>query len=39
LGIPALLGWQVMEGGQWRRGRGAPPRESGPPERRKGAGD
>ncbi len=39
LGVPALLGWQVMEGGQWWRGRGAPPREASPPERGKGAGD
>jgi glycosyltransferase 2 family protein len=38
LGIPALLGWQVMEGGQWWRDRGAP-RQAAPPERGKGAGD
>lgn len=38
LGVPALVGWQVVEGGQWWRGRGAP-REARPPERGKGAGD
>jgi putative membrane protein len=39
LGVPALLGWQVMEGGQWWRGRGAAPGEARSPERGKGAGD
>jgi len=39
LGVPALLGWQVLEGGQWWRDRGASPQEAQSPERGKGAGD
>jgi hypothetical protein len=39
LGVPALIGWQVMEGGQWWRDRGASPQKARPPERGKGGGD
>jgi uncharacterized membrane protein YbhN (UPF0104 family) len=40
LGVPPLLGWQVLEGGQWWRGRGRSPEpEETPQEREKGAGD
>ena len=39
LGVPALLGWQVMEGGQWWRDRAAPPREASPRNGGNGAGD
>jgi putative membrane protein len=39
LGVPALLGWQIVEGGQWWHERGASPREADSPERGKGAGD
>lgn len=39
LGLPALLGWQVLEGGHWWRDRSAAPREASPPERGEGAGD
>lgn len=39
LGLPALLGWQLLEGGRWWRGRDAPSREASPPERSEGGGD
>jgi len=39
LGLPALLGWQVLEGGQWWRGRRMASREASPSERGEGAGD
>ncbi|HXE27118.1 MAG TPA: hypothetical protein VN656_01325, partial [Stellaceae bacterium] len=39
LGVPALLGWQALEGGQWWRGRRARPGTARSPERGKGAGD
>jgi uncharacterized membrane protein YbhN (UPF0104 family) len=38
LGVPPLLGWQVLEGGQWWRGNATAP-EARPPERGKGGGD
>ena len=38
LGVPALLGWQVLEGGQWWRGRGTSLRPASPPEHDEGAG-
>ncbi|HWE73494.1 MAG TPA: flippase-like domain-containing protein [Stellaceae bacterium] len=39
LGVPPLLGWQILEGGQLWRGRGTAPRRSEPQERGKGTGD
>lgn len=41
LGVPALLGWQALEGGQWWRGRQAtaPAERSPGPERGEGSGD
>jgi putative membrane protein len=39
LGVPPLLGWQALEGGEWWRGRGTSPRAASSPERDKGAGD
>ncbi|HEX3970647.1 MAG TPA: flippase-like domain-containing protein [Stellaceae bacterium] len=39
LGVPPLLGWQILEGGQWWRGRGTTPRGGESEERGKGAGD
>jgi glycosyltransferase 2 family protein len=39
LGLPALLGWQALEGGQWWRRRRAAPRQGESQEREKGAGD
>ncbi|HEY1506863.1 MAG TPA: lysylphosphatidylglycerol synthase domain-containing protein [Stellaceae bacterium] len=39
LGVPPLLGWQLLEGGQWWRGRGRPSRDIGPSERGEGNGD
>ena len=39
LGVPALLGWQMLEGGEWWRGRGTSPRAARSPERDEGAGD
>lgn len=39
LGVPPLLGWQVLEGGEWWRGRGTSPRAASSPERDKGGGD
>jgi putative membrane protein len=39
LGVLPLLGWQVLEGGQWWRDRGTPPREANLPERDEGTGD
>lgn len=39
LGVPPLVGWQVLEGGEWWRGRGTSPRAASSPERDKGGGD
>ena len=39
LGVPPLLGWQVLEGGEWWRGRGTPPPAPCSPERDEGARD
>ncbi len=39
LGIPALIGWQVLEGGQWWRGRGATAQGGESSERGEGAGN
>jgi hypothetical protein len=39
LGVPPLLGWQVLEGGEWWRARGSSPRAASSPERDEGAGD
>jgi putative membrane protein len=39
LGLPALLGWQALEGGRWWRDRGGPPREASSPEHGEGVGD
>ena len=36
LGVPALLGWQALEGGQWWRRRRAAPRQGESPERGEG---
>ncbi|HEY3918260.1 MAG TPA: lysylphosphatidylglycerol synthase domain-containing protein [Stellaceae bacterium] len=38
LGVPALLGWQILEGGQWWRDRQGAARKP-PPERDDGAGN
>ena len=38
LGVPPLLGWQVLEGGEWWRGRGTSPRAASSPERDEGGG-
>jgi putative membrane protein len=37
LGVPALLGWQIIEGGQWWRDRQSVPAPQGSPERGEGA--
>jgi putative membrane protein len=39
LGVLPLLGWQILEGGQWWRDRGTPPHEARRPERDAGGGD
>ena len=39
LGVPPLLGWQALEGGQWWRSRGTSPRAPRSPERDEGGGD
>ena len=40
LGVPALIGWHALEGGQWWRGRGTTERaKRGSPERGEGAGN
>lgn len=39
LGVPALLGWQALEGGEWWRRRRSPRSAAPLPERDEGAGD
>jgi glycosyltransferase 2 family protein len=39
LGVPALLGWQMLEGGEWWRDRGRSAAAARSPERDDGAGD
>jgi putative membrane protein len=39
LGVPPLLGWQILEGGQWWRARDTSVQERDSQERGKGAGD
>jgi putative membrane protein len=39
LGVPPLLGWQIVEGGRWWRRRAAASQQGESQEREKGAGD